>query len=61
MQDQQTATQLDKTNPNKTFDQLVQENQAKGYQGSEAYKKIINSAQKSNEAVNAQLGSGGTN
>jgi len=56
MQDQQTATQLDKTNPNKTFDQLVKENQAKGYQGSEAYKKIINSAQKSNKAVDSSLG-----
>ena len=60
MADEETRKKLDKERPNKTFEELVESKmQRKGMTREEAIKDVYETATKTNEAVNRELGLGG--
>ena len=56
MKDQELAASLNITDPNRTWEEIVQRQIEKGYAGDDIYKQIIESSQRSRTAVNQQLG-----
>ena len=56
MKNRTLADQLNRTDPNLTFDDLVAKNAAKGIKSDEIYQKIIESATRSRPSVNKSLG-----
>ena len=56
MADRQLAEQLNRTEPNLTWDQMVNKQIEKGYSGDEIYKAIIESSQRSRKSINQILG-----
>lgn len=55
MQDQEAAAQLNATNPNLTWEQVVAK-YSTDYSGDELWQQIINASQRSRASVNQQLG-----
>ncbi len=58
MSDRDAAESLYKTDPNKTWEQMIDRAIEKGYTGDDIYKYIIGSSQRSRPSVNKQLGLG---
>ena len=56
MADRELAESLYKTDPNLTWEQLIQKQINKGYTGDDIYKAIIESSQRSRKSVNKSLG-----
>ncbi len=56
MADRATAESLYKTDPNLTWEELVRKQSAKGLEGDDIYKAIIESSQRSRKSVNKSLG-----
>jgi filamentous hemagglutinin len=56
MSDRNAAASLYKTDPNLTWEQIVQRQKDKGLTGDDIYKGIIASSQKSRQSVNESLG-----
>lgn len=56
MSDRDLAASLNKTDPNLTWEQVVQKYTEKGFQGDDLYREIVNSAQRSRTSVNKSLG-----
>jgi filamentous hemagglutinin len=50
------SASLYKTDPNLTWEQVVQKYSNKGFQGDALYQEIINAAQRSRTSVNQSLG-----
>ncbi len=56
MTDRATAESLYKTDPNKTWEEMIQRQIDKGLSGDDIYKEIIKSSQRSRTSVNKSLG-----
>ena len=56
MLDQQLAESLFRTDPNLTWDQIIQKQVAKGLSGDDIYREILESSQRSRTSVNQSLG-----
>lgn len=56
MADRDLAASLNKTDPNLTWEQVIQKYTEKGFQGDDLYREIVNSAQRSRTSVNKSLG-----
>lgn len=56
MSDRKTAESLYSTDPNLTWEQIVQKQIDKGLSGDDIYKAIIESSQRSRKSVNQLLG-----
>lgn len=56
MADRKAAEALYKSDPNMTWDQVVQKYTDKGLSGDELYKEIVNASTRSRGSVNAELG-----
>lgn len=56
MSDRQLAESLYKTDPNLTWEQIVQKQISKGLSGDDIYRAIIESSQRSRTSVNQALG-----
>lgn len=56
MSDRQLAESLYSTDPNLTWEQIVQKQMDKGLSGDDIYKAIIESSQRSRTSVNQSLG-----
>ena len=56
MADRATAESLYKTDPNLTWEEIVRKQSAKGLEGDDIYKAIIESSQRSRKSVNKSLG-----
>ncbi len=56
MSDRELAEQLSRDNPNLTWDQLVEKTSAKGFEGDDIFREIIESSQRSRQSVNKKLG-----
>ena len=56
MEDRVTAESLYKTDPNLTWEEIVRKQSAKGVEGDDIYKAIIESSQHSRKSVNKSLG-----
>lgn len=56
MSDQQLAESLFRTDPNLTWDQIVQKQAEKGLSGDDIYREILESSQRSRTSVNQSLG-----
>ena len=58
MADRQAAEALNKSDPNMTWEEIVNKYISKGFSGDELYQEIINSSQRSRQSVNESLGLG---
>lgn len=56
MHDQETRKYLDETQPNKTFEQMIEHKKSKGMTYEEALQDIVRTATKTNAKVNKELG-----
>ena len=56
MEDRVLAESLYKSDPNLTWEQLIEKQRNKGYSGDDIYKAIIESSQRSRKSVNQSLG-----
>ena len=56
MLDQQLAESLLWTDPNLTWDQIIQKQIAKGLSGDDIYREILESSQRSRTSINQSLG-----
>ncbi len=56
MSDRELAEQITRDNPNLTWDQLVEKTRAKGFEGDDIFREIIESSQRSRQSVNKKLG-----
>ena len=56
MADRELAAKLNKEEPNMTWEQVVQKYEKQGLSGDDLWNKIIESSQKSRQAVNEKLG-----
>lgn len=56
MADRKLAESLYKTDPNRTWEQMIQRQLDKGLTGDDIYKEIITSSQRSRKSVNKSLG-----
>ena len=56
MEDRATAESLYKTDPNLAWEEIVRKQRAKGLEGDDIYKAIIESSQRSRKSVNKSLG-----
>jgi len=56
MADRTAAAELNRTNPNLTWEQTVARYQAKGFSGDDLWREIINASQRSNPQVNQSFG-----
>lgn len=56
MRDQETRKYLDETQPNKTFEQMIEHKKSKGMTYEEALQDIVRTATKTNAKVNKELG-----
>ena len=56
MADRTTAESLYKTDPNLTWEEVVRKQSAKGLEGDDIYRAIIESSQRSRKSVNKSLG-----
>lgn len=56
MADRELAASLYKTDPNLTWEQVVQKYSDKGFSGDALYQEIVNAAQRSRTSVNESLG-----
>jgi Asp-tRNA(Asn)/Glu-tRNA(Gln) amidotransferase B subunit len=56
MHDQEARKYLDETQPNKTFEQMIEHKKSKGMTYEEALQDIVRTATKTNAKVNKELG-----
>lgn len=56
MSDRNLAAELTKSNPNLSWDKIVEKADGKGFEGGDVFREIISSSQRSRTGVNQKLG-----